>query len=492
MKKVLVFLLAMVYFTSGCSFSLEVLTPLPPSSVPPEVSESVEPASVTPPADPVTPSVGFTPLTSDPVFFGAYMSVDQNDASGNSVFPAGTKQIFAHWNYENMREGLTVKREWFLDGQLWLVREEPWDFAKYGTSGVLRDISVYDLEVGLPVGSYRLVVLIDDEAQPIGNNIVEGLPEIFIEFNILSPIEATSPNGQWKATSFLNRVVLIDMNGSQSDLVMGYEIISLTWLDDRHLLFVDRDRSGQVSDLLVGVRDTLWIIDIESRESSPLYNSETTLGGMGGLYPSPGGNYVAGIEGTGLGDACFLDSKVLFFEVMEGDKSVKVIKQDQFPGMPVLTNQVLYPTIVGTWKSNTQYSVQLNETCATDRPLSGFYVFDLRNKSAVLESTNSSPSSVGDLGWGEVHGYVSDSITGNAISSATVTCQHSSYTSPSPCMGSVVTSAVGLFLFTNVFFHDTDTIKLSVTAPGYQSQEYTQSSFTMNDMMADFLLTPLP
>jgi hypothetical protein len=495
MKKLLIFLLFMAYFTSGCSFRVEVLTPASPQpslTDITEVTQSIEtpPAAISP--IPTTVPVGFTPVTSEPVFFNAFVSTDRNSVTGTSAFPAGTKQIFAHWNYQNMREGLIIKREWFLDGQLWLVRDEPWDIAKYGTSGVLQDISIYDYDLGLPVGTYRLVVLINDVAQPIGIYVSESSPEVFLEFEILPPIESTSPNGQWKAISLLDRAVVIDANGNQSDLVTGREIVSIIWLDDRHLLFVDRDRSGQVFDLLVGVRDTLWFIDITSRESWPLYTSETALGSRGGLYPSPDGKYIAGIEGSGFGDACFLDAKTIFFEMEDGYKNVKVTKQDQFTGIPVLTDQVLYPTAVGTWKSNTQYSVYLDKTCATDGSLSGFYLFDLLNKNAILEPTSSTPLNVGDLGWGDVHGFVTDAVTGNAIPNATVTCQHSSYTSPSSCTGLVITSAVGLFLFERVFFHDTDTIKLTVTASGYESQEYTQSSFTGNDMFVSFSLKPLP
>ena len=60
---------------------------------------------------------------------------ESTTSQNGRIFPAGTKQVYAVWNYMNMRAGMTVKREWYLNGQLWLTREEEWDFAKYGEHG---------------------------------------------------------------------------------------------------------------------------------------------------------------------------------------------------------------------------------------------------------------------------------------------------------------------------------------------------------------------
>jgi hypothetical protein len=149
---------------------------------------------------------------------------------------------------------------------------------------------------------------------------------------------------------------------------------------------------------------------------------------------------------------------------------------------------------MGMWESNTQYRVALNGTCDTDPSLMGFYLFDISSLKATQDASDATPFSVGDLGWGEVHGVVSDAVTGNAISGALVTCEHSSYTStfPAICSGSMETGIPGVYIFERVFFHDTDTIKLTVSAPGYKPQEFSQNSFTLNDLKVDFVLTPLP
>jgi hypothetical protein len=73
-----------------------------------------------------------------------------------------------------------------------------------------------------------------------------------------------------------------------------------------------------------------------------------------------------------------------------------------------------------------------------------------------------------------------------------VTCEQYSYASQATCSGAVTTNADGFYTFENVLFHDTDSVKLTVQATGYQSQEVTQTAFTMNEMQWDFSLNPAP
>jgi len=136
--------------------------------------------------------------------------------------------------------------------------------------------------------------------------------------------------------------------------------------------------------------------------------------------------------------------------------------------------------------------VPLNATCDTDQSLMGLYLFDIPSLKATQDEVT--PLSPGDLGWGEIHGVVTDAVTGNAIVGALVTCEHNSYTStfPAICSGSMETGIPGVYNFQRVLFHDTDTIKMTVTAPGYQPQEFTQSAFTTNDLTVNFSLVPAP
>lgn len=492
MKKLIVFLLIPVVLISGCSFDVQVLEPVPaPSTTAATQSVATPPATL--PAFSATPEVGFTPISSDPVFFAAYLSLDESGVPGQSVFPAGTKKIFAHWYYQNMREGMMMRRVWYLNGEPWLTREEPWSQAKYGVTGIMPDVSIYDLDVGLPSGIYQLRLYIDGVQQPIGA-MFNGQPETWVRFEILPDESQTgllSPDGQW--TLFLSngsRLILQDVNGSRTNLYDGSLIVSRAWMpDSRHILFVDRDPDGPLIGPAASLPGSLWIADIKTGEVLSLYKSETVLGEAGGLIVSPDGRYAVSIVGSGYGDACFLDSQLLFFEMAGDFQSVTTIRQEQFAGLPTAANGVMYIVATGAWQNDTQFSVPMKGTCDIDPSTAGSYRFDLPSRMANREAL---PISAGDLGWGEVHGIVTDAVTGEAIAGAMVTCEHNSYTSPAPCSGSAVTSAVGIYIFERIFFHDTDTIKLTITAPGYQPQEFTQTAFTTNDMMVVFSLVPLP
>ena len=386
-----------------------------------------------------------------------------------------------------------MRRDWYLDGELWLSREEPWNFATYGTAGALQGVSIHDFEIGLPSGTYQLIISIDDVVQPIGRTLVTGT-ESFLEFEVLPVDEALSPDGQWKASVLYNQLVVTDSAGDSITLFTGLEITALAWLpDSRHLLFVDRDRSNQQSIPGKGLQDDLRIADVVSRESSLVYASESRLSDMGGLMVSPDGRRVAMIEGSGYGDACFLDSKVLFIEFAADYLSMRSLRQAEFTGLYSAADGVMYPTALGIWQSNTQFQISMNGTCGIAPSLMGVYTFDLSTMQTALSGSGAPPPSAGDLGYGEVHGVVTDAVTGIAISGATVTCEHSTYLVYGvQCGGAIITTSSGRYVFEQVFFHDTDTIKLTVTAPGYQPQEYTQDSFTINNLEANFSLVPVP
>lgn len=98
--------------------------------------------------------------------------------------------------------------------------------------------------------------------------------------------------------------------------------------------------------------------------------------------------------------------------------------------------------------------------------------------------------SAGDLGWGSVYGQITDANTGLPVEGATVTCEHFSYTSPYLCHGVTTTNSDGRYIFTEVFFHDTDRITLLVEAPGYAPLRFEQNFFTQPEFRAELGLFP--
>jgi hypothetical protein len=99
----------------------------------------------------------------------------------------------------------------------------------------------------------------------------------------------------------------------------------------------------------------------------------------------------------------------------------------------------------------------------------------------------------GDLGLGKISGRVTDSASGMPIAGATVTCAHFSYTSSEAdrCNRSITTDQDGNYLFADVFFHDTDTITLTIHADGYGSTTLRRASFTQAVLEANIQLTSI-
>jgi len=382
MKKVIVFLLMifMLIGLAGCSFDVQVMDITPTAPV-------IESDTETPIPDPVSTIPISEVAVQSPQFSGVYFSTDPTQSSGVSSFPAGIKQIFAVWNYQNMREGMVVTRQWYLDGKMWLQREEKWDFAKYGSSGTIRDISIDDFDIGLPSGVYQLELLINGVPQPIGvSSTGQGQNWVTFEIKFVSDAtqESASPDSKWSVYIYdTQRIVLRDADGATKDVFTGKDINYLTWFNDsKYFIFVNRDYSGQQPGVPIGARDDLYIYNLHSGQVTLLYRSDRTFQGFAGPIPSPNGKYIAGLEGSGFGDACFIDSQVIFLQLDPDLKSVAVLKQKQFSGIPSAVDSTVYPMQNGSWQSDTQYLVTLKGTCGVDQSLLGEYIFDIPTISA--------------------------------------------------------------------------------------------------------------
>lgn len=97
---------------------------------------------------------------------------------------------------------------------------------------------------------------------------------------------------------------------------------------------------------------------------------------------------------------------------------------------------------------------------------------------------------VGDLGWGQIYGKVTDATTGQPLAGATVTCSHFSYTSPATCNASTVSAQDGTYIFLDIFFHDTDRVRLEVRFQGYVTQTIDFDFFASPGLKSDFALVP--
>lgn len=500
MKIISAFFLVFSFLVSACTFNMTVLTPPPVQATPSSTQSVATPlaspiATISATADLSSP----TPTPSGPLFYGAVFSADPSISRDGNTFGAGVKQVFVDWNYMNMSAGMKVRREWYLNGQLWLTREEAWDFAKYGANGTTNhEVSTFDFDHGLPTGIYELHMYIDNVPQPIGAAI-NGQPAEKATFQIRSSSEAqagaASPDFQWSVEVFgEQRIVLEDKTGNPKEIYTAREVPYIAWFNDsKHFLFVDRDRSNQKPGTSIGIRDDLWIVDVPSGTTHLLYKSDTSFAGIVGPSPSPSGSYIASLEGSGFGDACSMDTRLIFFELSNDFSSAKVIKQQEFSGLPAFTNGMVYPSEqLLLWPNDNAFVASMNGTCDADKSKLGPYQFNLTDRVANKLVSATQQSTAGDLGIGMIHGKVSDGSTGAPIMNASVTCEQHSYTSASPCTGTVLTNANGEYAFNNVFFHDTDTIKITVQATGYQTREISSTAFTINDLALDIALSSTP
>jgi hypothetical protein len=374
MRKLAALLMFIAFTGSACTFNVEVLTPeiITPTALTlteAAVTTPTSVATVTVTAEsPATP----TQVLSTPQFSNARFTTDVSANSYQNIFPARSRRVYAVWDYQNMRPGLMIRRDWYFNNVLWITREEPWDFSKYGASGTIKDISVFDLDIGLGSGDYRLELYIDMQPQPIGGT---NWPSFTIS-SAKSESRVTSPDGQWVADADDPNVLLVRNTGRDvRQLFSGKEITNLAWLpDSQHIVFVDRDRSQQQTPTDLGIQDDLWIVDILTGESHLLYQNTVAFGEFSF---SPDGRHMATIEGSGFADACFVDSRLIFFELASDFRTARSIKQEQFSGISSAQDTVVYPVEKGTWQNETKYLIQLNGTCNFDQNLVGTYVFDL-------------------------------------------------------------------------------------------------------------------
>lgn len=492
MRKISGWLIAMVVLISGCTFNVDIMTPVPigtPITV-------TAPSQNTPIATALSPTVvpsstaTFVPARTDPFFMNARTSSSPDDLNQHSSFAAGTREVYAIWDYQNMREGLVVRREWYWNDQLWLMREEPWDFKKYGANGTIRDISIYDNETGLNTGTYQLRLYINNVLQPIGSDIYSPLYP-WITFSVgLDGLTsaAASPDSQW-AVEIYNEKRIVLKNSStdvSTEIYTGREIAYMSWFgDSQHFLFVDRDRSVQKPDSNIVAHDDLWLVEVPGGATHLIYRSDIPFAGYAGPMPSLDGRYIASLQGSGYGDACIVDKSLIFFELAGDFRGATPIKQQDFSGLPAFNEGWVYPMDDGGWQDGNVYRVTLDGTCNADKSKLGLFLFHVPDRTAAQASA---VARAGDLGWGSVHGRITDVATGAPLANALVTCEHHSYTSTALCSGTVLTNANGEYVFNNVFFHDTDSIQVTVQATGYDTVGIGSNTFTVNDMQADVAL----
>ena len=153
---------------SGALSTIRPLTvsPLPTVTLTPAINNE---SATLPTAIPtLIPTAGPSPalVSEPPAGFDALHFATAPGAAEQSTFPAGTEEVYAIWDYKEMKASDRIRRIWFRDEQIWLAREENWNWGKYGSIGTVQDMSVFDNEGrGLKPAIYKLQLYVNDTLQ---------------------------------------------------------------------------------------------------------------------------------------------------------------------------------------------------------------------------------------------------------------------------------------------------------------------------------------
>lgn len=335
-----------------------------------------------------TPAPTSTP--SGPRFSALRFSTNSDAHAPQRFYAAGVPQIFAVWDYANMREGMVIRRVWTLNGVTWIEREDTWDLFTYGSSGTMHDVSIFDDNIGLQAGEYSLSLYIDGIRQPMGETSETSIFYIFPP-EIREPV--LSPDQQMNAFVLNGGRLFVGLaNGASRELASTEEISSIAWFpDSRNLLYAERDRSMQVAPSEDwGITHKLWIVNVDSGERHLLSTS-----GENFHHPqiSPNGRFIAVLVGNTFGEGCFYSPSLVILELNEELRRENVLKIEDFEGVPYL-EQVrggIYPvdhTMPGSWEGDDKLLVSLWWLCldSPDNP-DGTYLFDLSTRRAQRTGT---------------------------------------------------------------------------------------------------------
>lgn len=394
MKRLILLTILSNLLLCACTFgvSQEFAPPTPLVVVPTPISEqheTVQPVAtasegetagdLTPPTLPIPTPYATNESTSlaqvDNLYFAA-----SSYGLPQGLFPSGTEEVFAIWDYADMSDDDVLRRVWLKNDEEWLVREETWDVVTYGSSGTRRDVSVYDFEgSGLAPGLYELELYVNDTIQALSTFQIQE------EQNL-----ATSTETQLAWVKDGHILMLDAWDGSQRELARvaeGNEIVELVWLSDaRHLLYVDQQPAEP--DGPPWPHHALWLVDTETAVTRQLSSYEENLHRIAVL---PGARYIRTIAGTDFGDACFMDRHLIFMELDENYQRLTLHNLRDFKGALADTPYWFYPEDAGKWLSDRGYEVSVSAFCLTpdmgasaeDLALIGRYRLDLEEGTAV-------------------------------------------------------------------------------------------------------------
>ncbi|MFK7800481.1 MAG: hypothetical protein AB8G95_02510 [Anaerolineae bacterium] len=228
-------------------------------------------------------------------------------------------EVFAIWLYRGMLDGTLVRRDWYFNDELFISKEENWDIDIYGEGGFRTDVSIYDYEVGLREGDYRLELFIDGELK--ANEAFTVVPP----YTLTSLTEPVS--GKRASSEGFNTVVVNNPDGSQDQVALGGRIQSVDWFPGGDKMIISTKKVVDPdSDLLAFAHAyELWLWDLKGKS---VINIGTVADNFQLPVVSPDGNTIAVLAGSGYGDACVIDLRLTFLK-MDGLSVTEKISTEQ-------------------------------------------------------------------------------------------------------------------------------------------------------------------
>jgi hypothetical protein len=347
----------------------------------------------TPNLTPVTTAIPRTLVPPAPRFTSLRFSPQPDSEDSRRFYVAGVPRICAIWDYSNMRDGLTIRRVWYLNGQEWILRDEPWDYAKYGSTGTIQDVCIFDENTGLQAGQYDLALLINGVPQDIGEGPSFQDRQTFWIFNpeVTSPV--ASQDGS--RTAFVragSRLVVDFPTGVEREMVIAQEISSLNWFpDNRSLLYTERDRSRQTDpNEDIGITHKLWILDTETGERRLI---STAGENFHNPQISPDGRYIAVLSGATFTNGCSSSPTLAIIQLDSEMNRRAVFRLSDFSGLPAVIGSStggpasnIFPTnpkSPGKWEDSHQLVTGLWWSCLNqENTPDGLYLLNLVNMEA--------------------------------------------------------------------------------------------------------------
>ena len=320
------------------------------STVPDEelTADLSTPTSIPEPTAEPTAEVVDEQVVDGPPEFGNIRFATEPNGESQAIFPPGTQEVYALWDYMGMTAEIEVRRKWRWPNEAF-ERAEVWDVTSYGVEGTVDDIFIYDYESeqGLEQGLYSFDLFIDGLWAGSASFYVHG------DERVVDPV-----SGRVAYADNMSQLIVEEADGSVLATLNGFEFENLVWLQDgRYLMYREVDRREYVKTLVP------WAIVSNSWLFNPDTGSVALLGQrLGHEQFTSDLRYLAAERGSGFADACGIDLVLQFSMLNENGAVVAAYEPADFDGFPADWTVGYYPKN-GYWESDTDFVVDIAVLC---------------------------------------------------------------------------------------------------------------------------------